>query len=82
MEEQEQAMTVYEYIRKRWPEHAQRIIACMREQDAAWATYELTQEARDWKSYQTLAYLFVWGATREGHEYWKALSEQGDRVDG
>lgn len=77
-------MTVYDYIRLRWPEHAQRIVECAMDQDKRGAEYDLTRNVDEYvrnpNAQDVLGGLFIWAGTKEGHEYWKAVSKQGESV--
>lgn len=69
-------MTIYDFIRQRWPNHAQRIIEAAYETDRAGAEHTLTEQVgRGVEPHAVLGCLFIWGCTPEGHEYWKALAE-------
>jgi len=76
-------MTVYDFIREKWPQEAQRIITATYEEDRHLATTILSGDVRHnngWPN-SVLASLFVWETTPEGHEYWKRVAEDGgDKV--
>lgn len=81
-------MTVYEYIRARWPNHAQRIIEAAQAQDRDHTNYVLAHEVKDYcpelqhnHEAVILPGLFIWANTPEGHQYWKALAEGGEHVE-
>lgn len=61
-------MTIYDYICQRWPNHAQRIIEATYAQGQQ---HTLTKDYQDWEC--VLSHLFIWGATPEGHGYWREL---------
>jgi len=72
-------MTVYDFIREKWPREAPRIITATYEEDRRLATTILSGDVREnsgWPN-SVLASLFIWETTSEGHEYWKRVAEGG-----
>ena len=72
-------MTVYDFIREKWPREAQRIISLTYAEDPRDAPIRLSNDVRvncGWPN-SVLASLFVWDTTPEGYEYWKGVAEGG-----
>ena len=76
-------MTVYDFIREKWPREAQRIINLTYAENMREAANMLAEDVRvncGWPD-AVLASLFIWETTPEGHEYWKQVAEGGgDKV--
>lgn len=72
-------MTVYDFIRERWPREAQRIISATYEEDKRGAEIILSSDVRHNNGWPdaVLASLFIWNNTPEGHDYWKGVAEAG-----
>jgi hypothetical protein len=73
-------MTAYDYIRAKWPNHAQRIIEAAYDNGRDLAEMVLCSDCPAYLCPEVLAKLFLWHDTPEGWAYWHTLLVDGEAI--